>query len=193
MEAGARQVALVAGTAPGLGGLASRLEEHALGVVRVEAPPSGIGEAIGRVIEEIGPPDLLVIVPGSRQAAAFGTLDADGWAGLLDTHLGTAVGACRAALPAMVEAGRGVVVVLLPSVVRSGGSGRVYEAAAAGTLVGFAKSLAGEVAARGVRVNLVTVPDAQGADVAAAVADTVAFLARHGDFYVGQVFAPAVM
>lgn len=184
-------VAVVAGGGTPIGeAVAMRLEGLGFRVARVDAAPAGIEDAVRAVIDELGDPAVLVTAPGAREEAAFGSLAEQRWEALLDAHLGAVAGTCRAALPRMLAAGHGVVVFLVAPAARSAGPGDVYQAAAAGTLLGFAKSLAAEAAPHGVRVNAVAIPEPPGPGGRSAVADTVAFLVREGDFYVGQVFAP---
>lgn len=141
-------------------------------------------------------PELVVTMPGPADAHAFGTLDAAGWRTLLDGHLREPLDVCRAVVPRMVRVGRGTVILLVSAAASGLLEGRSYEAGAAGTIPGFAKSLAAEVAPAGVRVNVVRVPPSSASAVDAAarlVAETIELLAREGEFYVGQVFAPGAL
>jgi 2-hydroxycyclohexanecarboxyl-CoA dehydrogenase len=143
---------------------------------------------LGAVPAEEGLISVLVTAPGPDVGVPFGAAEDAEWRRALDSHLRTPVDACRAVLPNMIEARRGTVVLLASAAAAvAGPSPAAYGAAAAGTILGFARSLAVEVAPHGVRVNCVVVSD----EAAAAVAETVAFLLRDGDFYVGQVFAPS--
>ncbi len=109
----------------------------------------------------------------------------------------------------MIEAGYGTVVIMSSWLALAGIPGQAYQAAATGTLLSFTKGFAMEVAPAGVRVNCVAVgPAASGSeqdvlkegmglsmplgrhDSPDEVAETVAFLVKDGDFYVGQVFEP---
>jgi NAD(P)-dependent dehydrogenase (short-subunit alcohol dehydrogenase family) len=148
-------------------------------------------EAAAQVEEELGEVSLLITAPPERQAAAapFGTLAAEGWQSLLDSYLGGATAACAAFVPAMVHARRGCVISLSSSLAILGTAGQAYAAAASGAIVGFTKSFAAEVARHGVRVNCIAAgPD--GRVSAEAIADTVLFLFKDGDFFVGQVLSP---
>jgi NADP-dependent 3-hydroxy acid dehydrogenase YdfG len=104
---------------------------------------------------------------------------------MLRVHLGGTGNACAAILPAMLAAGHGTIITLSSREAVDGVAGEAYRAAATGAVLAFTKSLAVEVAPHGVRVNCVA------GRSPAAIADAVAFLARDGGFYVGQVFAPA--
>ena len=102
-------------------------------------------------------------------------------------HLGLTVDSCAAVVPHMVAAGQGTVVTTSSWLALAGVPGEAYYAAASGSILAFTKSFALEVAKQGVRVNCIAVGrlgrDVQPDDVA----DTVSFLHRDGDFFVGQV------
>lgn len=167
--------------------------------------------AVEEVRRDLGPVSVLVVAPHKRDAAAIGEMARQRWQRLLQAHLGATTNACAAVVPAMVEAKSGTVVIVSSWLALAGIPGEAYQAAATGTLLSFTKGFAMEVAPAGVRVNCVavgpTAPEAeQGAALAGRgmvdlplgrcatledVADTVAFLVRDGDFYVGQVFEPS--
>lgn len=195
---GAPRVALVTGAAGRTGGaVVARLLGEGYAVAGIDLRPSAatmpvvadvtdraaMAAAAGDVQARLGPVSVLVTAARVRDPAAFGTLDPGAWARLLAVHLGGTANACAAVLPAMLAAARGTVVTLA-SAEAAEGSGDAYRAAATGAVLGFSRSLAVEVAPAGVRLNCV----AGGSP--SVVADLVAFLAREGGFYVGQVFAP---
>jgi len=170
---------------------------------------AALAGAVEQVVRELGPVSVLVTAPWAVDQAAAGDMDRARWERLLKAHLGAATNAVAAVVPAMVEAGRGTVVLVSSWLALAGIPGQSYMAAATGTLLSFAKGFSMEVAPAGVRVNCVAVGpmdagEAGGAAVGASVglplgrcatvdevADTVVFLMREGDFYVGQVFEPA--
>jgi 2-hydroxycyclohexanecarboxyl-CoA dehydrogenase len=167
--------------------------------------------AVEEVRLDLGPASVLVVAPHQHDAAAIGEMTRDRWQKLLHAHLGAATNACAAVVPAMIEAGSGTVVIMSSWLALAGVPGEAYQAAASGTLLSFTKGFAMEVAPAGVRVNCIVVgPTAvepehvpgTAADGGAGlplgrgvtpeeVADTVAFLIKDGDFYVGQVFEPS--
>jgi 2-hydroxycyclohexanecarboxyl-CoA dehydrogenase len=167
--------------------------------------------AVEEVRHDLGSISVLVVAPHKHDAAAIGEMARQRWQELLHAHLGATTNACAAVVPAMVEAGTGTVVIVSSWLALAGIPGEAYQAAAAGTLLSFSKGFAMEVAPAGVRVNCVAVgPAASEVEPEASlagsgrvglplgrcasleeVADTVAFLIRDGDFYVGQVFEPS--
>lgn len=166
---------------------------------------------VEEVRRELGLVSVLVVAPRERDVAPIGEMVRSRWQTLLHAHLGATTNACAAVVPAMVGAGAGTVVIMSSWLALAGIPGEAYQAAATGTLLSFTKGFAMEVAPAGVRVNCVAVgPTAseleQGAGPAGGsrvdlplgrcatpeeVADTVAFLVKDGDFYVGQVFEPS--
>jgi NAD(P)-dependent dehydrogenase (short-subunit alcohol dehydrogenase family) len=193
-------VAIVTGAAGRIGAaVVGRLEREGFRVAGVDLRPSPgalslvadvadrsqMAAAVAQVVERLGSVSVLVTAAGDHAAAPFGSMDDTTWSRLLHVHLGGTGNACAAVLPAMLEAGHGTVVTLSTREAVDGAAGQAYRAAATGAVLAFTKSLAVEVAPRGVRVNCV----AGGSP--AAVADAVAFLVQDGGFYVGQVFVPA--
>jgi 2-hydroxycyclohexanecarboxyl-CoA dehydrogenase len=172
---------------------------------------AALAAAIDEVRRELGPVSVLVVAPHKHDAAAIGEMARDRWQELVHAHLGAATNACAAVVPAMVEAGSGTVVIMSSWLALAGIAGEAYQAAATGTLLSFTKGFAMEVAPAGVRVNCVAVgPTASEREQATAtvgggkvelplgrcatmkeIADTVSFLIKDGDFYVGQVFEPS--
>jgi 2-hydroxycyclohexanecarboxyl-CoA dehydrogenase len=141
--------------------------------------------AAERLTRELGPPSVLVTALQARASAPFGGMPTGQWQSLLDDYLGGTASACAAFVPGMVQARRGCVITVVPSVAIEGVPGETYLAAAAGTIPGFTKSFALEVARHGVRVNCIAAavsPDE--------IAETIAFLVKDGDFFVGQVLRP---
>lgn len=175
------------------------------------ADRAALALAVEEVRRDLGPISVLIVAPHKRDAAAIGEMARQRWQELLHAHLGAATNACAAVVPAMVEAQSGVVVIVSSWLALAGMPGEAYQAAATGTLLSFTKGFAMEVAPAGVRVNCIAVgPTASAAEQGASpagsgrvelplgrcatleeVADTVVFLIRDGDFYVGQVFEPS--
>jgi len=168
--------------------------------------------AARQVIEELGPISVLVTAHSRHAAAPFGELSRGEWQLLLETHLGGTVNACAAVVPGMIAAGAGTVVTMSSWLALAGVAGEAYFAAATGTILAFTKSFSLEVAPKGVRVNCIAIGPLEDRGSAAKlrehqpspgelpkqryvhpseVADTVAFLVRDGDFFVGQVLCAA--
>lgn len=193
-------VAIVTGAAGGVGAaVVGRLERDGYRVAGIDLRPSpgtislladvtdraAVVAAVEQVTARLGPVSVLVTAAGDHAVAPFGELDDAVWDRMLHVHLGGTGNACAAVLPAMLDAGEGTVVTLSSREAVDGTAGEAYRAAATGAVLAFTRSLAVEVAPRGVRVNCVAGGSPE------AIADTVAFLARDGGFYVGQVFTPA--
>ncbi|MCL1869143.1 MAG: SDR family oxidoreductase [Promicromonosporaceae bacterium] len=115
----------------------------------------------GRLVEEAtadGPLDILVNNVGGA-ASRFGgssSVTDDEWLASLQINLLAAVRACRAAVPGMVEAGRGAIITI--SSVNSTLSDPVIPdyCAAKAALSSFCKTLSLELGPHGVRVNTVS-------------------------------------
>ena len=116
-------------------------------------------DAVAAKISEVGPLDILVHVVGgsSTPPGGYAAAGEEQWMAELNLNLLGAVRLDRALLPAMVEAGSGVVV-HVTSIQRQQ---PLYDAtlpyaSAKGALRTYSKGLANELASRGVRVNAVS-------------------------------------
>lgn len=184
-------VAIVVGAGVVSDAVTVRLETMGFRVARLAdadvADRAGAIEHVRRIAKDVGAPSVLVTCPSLYDRAPFGEMSSERWSALLHAHLGATTNACAAAVPLMVEAGRGTVVTTSSWLAYAGVAGESYQAAATGAVLAFTKSFALEVARDGVRVNCVAVGDVAPSDVA----DTVRFLVEDGDFYVGQVLLAA--
>ena len=219
--------AIVTGAASGIGAaVAARLADRGWKVAGVDLRESetdlpltadvtdaaAVREAAERAERELGPVSLLVTVAGYYEMVPVSDIGIDAWRRMLDVHLGGTRNACAAVLPGMIERGEGRVITISSELALAGGEEDAHYAAAKGAIIGFTKSLAAEVADRGVLVNSVApgptdtpllAPDSPWRDSAyletlplrrlvspEEIAETVLFLAEEGDYFCGQVLSP---
>lgn len=119
--------------------------------------PGAAGELVTRVRQEHGRLDLLVAnTPGPKLSPALELTWAD-WSAAHEAMLRPVVEMMTAAGQAMVDQGRGSMVLVSSTWVRQPAYAGVLSAAYRSAQSSFVKSLAGEVAPHGVRVNQVLV------------------------------------
>ena len=114
----------------------------------VEALPRRAAEAMGGV-------DVLVNNAGVTRDQLFLRMSDEDWARVMDLNLGAAMRLSRAVLRGMMRARWGRIVNVTSVVGATGNPGQANYAAAKAGLVAMGKSLAAEVAGRGVTVNAV--------------------------------------
>jgi len=123
--------------------------------------PGAPGHVITRAVERFGGLDILVNnaggPPPGTKLPQFGFLDLsdDGWHAMLEFNLLSAVRACRAAIPLLVERGGGSIVNITSGHARQPSAVNVDYGAAKAALANLTKALSEEFGAQGVRVNSV--------------------------------------
>jgi NAD(P)-dependent dehydrogenase (short-subunit alcohol dehydrogenase family) len=116
--------------------------------------PSAVDAAVSQIRDRFGPISAVVTSAGYYEMAPVAEISADAWRRMLRVHLGGLVNVARATLPDLVEQ-RGALVAVASELAVGGGDQDAHYAAAKGAILGFVRSLAAEVAGRGVRVNCV--------------------------------------
>ncbi|HZX04694.1 SDR family oxidoreductase [Kribbella sp.] len=165
------EVVLITGGAQGIGAALAAAVNAAGGtavVLDVTAPPEGIAyvpvdvadrakvfEAVSQVHAQYGRIDGLVAGAAVQPRSSVLELDPAEWTRTLQVNLDGVVWACQAVVPHMVARRAGSVVVFTSGMASSGYPGAAAYAASKAALVAFAKTLAAEVAADRVRVNVV--------------------------------------
>ena len=115
------------------------------------------GESVFSVVKQIeenfGPISILVNNAGITRDNLLLRMKDEEWDDILETNLSSVFRVTKACLRGMVRAQRGRVITVTSIVGATGNPGQTNYAAAKAGLVGFTKSLASEVASRGITVN----------------------------------------
>lgn len=114
----------------------------------VEALPKRVAEALGSM-------DILINNAGITRDNLMMRMSDEQWQGVLDVNLTAAMRLMRGSLRGMMKARWGRIVSVTSVVGTTGNPGQTNYAAAKAGLVGMSKSLAQEVASRGITVNCV--------------------------------------
>lgn len=102
-----------------------------------------------------GPIDIVVNNAGATRDGLVFRMSLEDWKTVLDTNLTSAFIVSRAAARTMIKRRSGSIINIASVVGITGNGGQTNYAASKAGLIGFTKSLAKEVASRGVRVNAV--------------------------------------
>lgn len=156
-EAGATVVGTATSEA-GAEAISARLKEAGItgtGLCLDVCSAEQVTAAVQTVSDQFGAPTLLVNNAGITRDGLLMRMEPELWDAVIDTNLTAVYRTCRACLRGMVKARYGRIINLTSVVGASGNPGQSNYAAAKAGLVGFSKSLAREVAARGITVNSV--------------------------------------
>lgn len=116
--------------------------------VAVEALPKAAIAAMGGL-------DILVNNAGITRDQLFMRMSDDDWASVLDVNLTATMRLCRAVMRPMMKARWGRIVNISSIVGATGNPGQVNYAASKAGMIGLTKSIAAEVASRGITANAV--------------------------------------
>ena len=155
------KTAIVTGGAAGIGAaIVQRFKEEGTRVVVFDLqgdPAVDITDyaAVKKAVDTAGPVDILVNNAGWDMFRPFLQTDPVFWQKILAINLVGAMNVLHCVLPGMVERGGGKVVNIASDAGRVGSSGEAPYSACKGGLIALTKTLARELAAKGVRLNVV--------------------------------------
>ncbi|HEY6966434.1 MAG TPA: SDR family NAD(P)-dependent oxidoreductase, partial [Burkholderiales bacterium] len=112
-------------------------------------------DAVKKAVAEVGPVDILVNNAGWDTFKTFLKTDPAFWQKILSINLLGAMNMLHCVLPGMIERGGGKVVNVASDAGRVGSSGEAPYSAAKGGIIALTKTLARELASKGIRLNVV--------------------------------------
>jgi len=110
---------------------------------------------VKNIIAKHGKIDILVHNAGKNNARRVEEMTLESWHEYIDLNLTSAYLSVRAAIPHMVEAGYGRIILIGSSAVYNGGGGAIDYAAGKAGLVGMTVYLAREYAKQGINTNVI--------------------------------------
>lgn len=102
-----------------------------------------------------GPISILVNNAGITRDGLLMRMKDDDWDSVLEVNMTASISLCRAAMRGMMKARTGRIISISSVVGVTGNAGQTNYAASKAGMIGFSKSLAAEVASRGLTVNVV--------------------------------------
>ncbi|GAA3584208.1 MAG: 3-oxoacyl-ACP reductase FabG [Gibbsiella quercinecans] len=150
--------ATVIGTATsdsGAEAISSYLGTHGKGFKLDVVDAQSIDSVLGAIREQFGEIDILVNNAGITRDNLLMRMKDDEWQDILNTNLTSVFRLSKAVMRAMMKKRFGRIVTIGSVVGTMGNAGQANYAAAKAGLIGFSKSLAREVASRGITVNVV--------------------------------------
>lgn len=135
--------------------LASELGERAHVLPCNLSDPEAVEALPKAAIEAMGGLDILVNNAGITRDQIFMRMSDDDWANVLDVNLTASMRLCRAVVRPMMKKRWGRIVNISSIVGATGNPGQVNYAASKAGMIGLTKSIAAEVASRGITANAV--------------------------------------
>lgn len=167
-----------------------------------------VAESMASIIKEFGRVDVLVNNAGITRDGLFIRMSEDDWENVIQTNLNSAFYVSKPVVKAMMKQRSGRIINMASVCGVYGNAGQTNYSAAKAGLIGFTKSLAKEVAPRGITVNAVApgfiqtdmTADLDTETIAANIplkklgqvediAKTVKFLATDGGYITSQVIS----
>lgn len=155
------KTAIVTGGAAGIGAaIVERFQAEGTKVVNFDlkgSPPVDITdyEAVKKAVAAAGPVDILVNNAGWDMFKPFLATDPAFWQKIIAINLVGPMNLLHCVLPGMVERGGGKVVNIASDAGRVGSSGEAPYSACKGGIIAMTKTIARELASKGVRLNTV--------------------------------------
>lgn len=127
----------------------------ALAVVMDITSTDSVADGCLQVIDELGDVDILVNAAGWDKFMRFVDTDEDFWDRIIDLNFKGMLRTCHFLVPRMIEGGWGRIVNIASDAGRVGSSLEAVYSGAKGGTIAFSKTLAREVARKGITVNVV--------------------------------------
>lgn len=150
--------ATVIGTATSAGGadaISEYLADNGQGLVLNVSEQASIDGLLTQIKESFGAIDILINNAGITRDNLLMRMKEDEWQDILDTNLTPIFKLSKAVLRGMMKNRHGRIVNIGSVVGSTGNPGQANYAAAKAGVIGFSKSMAREVASRGITVNVV--------------------------------------
>jgi 3-oxoacyl-[acyl-carrier protein] reductase len=150
--------ATVIGTATsenGASAISTYIGENGTGKVLNVTEDASISDLLSQINEEFGAIDILVNNAGITRDNLLMRMKDDEWNDIIDTNLTSVFKLSKAVLRGMMKKKHGRIVNIGSVVGSSGNAGQANYAAAKAAVIGFSKSMAREIASRGITVNVV--------------------------------------
>lgn len=125
----------------------------ALGIAADVTDRGAVDDAFAKVRTELGPVHILVTSAGLVDFAPFLEISPQQWQRLIEVNLNGTFHCAQAAIPDMLTAGWGRIVMISSSSAQRGSPGMAHYAASKGALISLTRSLAREYGAAGITVN----------------------------------------
>ncbi|OOE43925.1 3-oxoacyl-ACP reductase FabG [Salinivibrio kushneri] len=154
----AERGATVIGTATsekGAAAISDYLGENGKGLALNVTSTESVAEVLDTIKKEFGDVDILVNNAGITRDNLLMRMKDDEWQDIMDTNLTSIFRLSKAVLRAMMKKRCGRIINIGSVVGAMGNAGQANYAAAKAGVIGFTKSMAREVAARGITVNTV--------------------------------------
>jgi 3-oxoacyl-[acyl-carrier protein] reductase len=133
--------------------------------------PDEVDSAFTAVEETLGPVEVLVANAGANSDMLLLSMKEPSWQSVIDTNLSGAYRVARRATPKMIRARWGRMIFMSSVVAMTGSAGQANYAASKAGMIGLARSLARELAGRGVTANVVA-PGFVSTDMTAALPES---------------------
>ena len=133
---------------------------------------ASITAGVKQVEEKFGAPSILVNNAGITRDNLLMRMKDEEWDDIINTNLSSVFRVTKAVVKGMTKARKGRIISIASVVGASGNAGQTNYAAAKAGLMGFSKSLAREIGARGITVNVVA-PGFIDTDMTKALPDNV--------------------
>lgn len=155
LVAGGAKVIGTATSENGAEAISAYLGDNGKGLVLNVTDAASIEAVLQQIRAEFGEIDILVNNAGVTRDNLLMRMKDDEWQDILDTNLTSVFRLSKAVLRAMMKKRMGRIITIGSVVGTMGNAGQANYAAAKAGLIGFSKSLAREVASRGITVNVV--------------------------------------